>query len=319
VPGVVIADFIPQEFAGSTSAVLAIRRLQSFSLPYDEDYASDRTARKTAFNTLYQLAKPPTEPQPSLQYIGIAGGATITATDAYPPLHGQYTTARATFNSLYNGIPVSTSRDFREIAKIVYGVERTVPNIGAHFFQLANGGYDTHSDQGAAAPDGQHFQLLAEVAASIKVFRDDLRDMGQVLHGNPNAIWGRTTILVWSEFSRRIEQNDNGTDHGSQGPMFVIGGNVNGGVYGKHPNINESALDNSGNSVYHHTGDDHDSTDFRDVYGTVLKHWVGLSGASVQTLLPLDTVPSGGNATRYWTSANFDLTRPTDGQPMFKP
>ena len=46
---------------------------------------------------------------------------------------------------------------------------------------------------------------------------------------------------MWSEFSRRVIQNDNGTDHGSQGPMFVIGG------------------------VYHHSGDDHDSTDFRDV------------------------------------------------------
>ena len=36
----------------------------------------------------------------------------------------------------------------------------------------------------------------------------------------------RVCVLVWSEFSRRIPQNDNGTDHGSQGPMFVIGGAV---------------------------------------------------------------------------------------------
>ena len=32
--------------------------------------------------------------------------------------------------------------------------------------------------------------------------------------------------------------------------MFVIGGAVNGGVYGNHPNIDESALDDEGNTVY---------------------------------------------------------------------
>jgi uncharacterized protein (DUF1501 family) len=318
-PAVVISDFVPLEFSGAVSGVLAIRRLQSFTIPYDEDYPQDRNARKAAFNTLFQLAEAPTQTQPTLQYIGSSGSATLAATDAYPPLHGQYTSARAAFNNLYGSIPSGMGRDFREIAKIVYGVERGVANVGAHFFQLANGGYDTHSDQGAAEPEGQHYQLHAEVSASIKVFRDDLRDMGQALHGDPNAIWGRTAIVVWSEFSRRVEQNDNGTDHGSQGPMFVVGGGVNGGVYGNHPNVNESAWDNSGNTVYHLTGDDHDSTDLRDVYGTVLRHWVGLPAGTVQSLLPLDTVPSGGNATRYWTSADFDLERPADGAPLFKP
>jgi uncharacterized protein (DUF1501 family) len=143
--------------------------------------------------------------------------------------------------------------------------------------------------------------------------------MGQVLHGNANAIWDRTTVLVWSEFSRRVPQNDNGTDHGSQGPMFVIGGKVNGGVYGNHPNINDAALDDEGNTRYHHTGDDHDSTDFRDVYGAVLKHWVNVPAPTVATLLPTDTVPGGGDPTRYWTTADFDMTRPSDGQPLIAP
>jgi uncharacterized protein (DUF1501 family) len=194
-----------------------------------------------------------------------------------------------------------------------------VPNVTARFFELSNGGYDTHSDQGAAEQDGQHYQLHAEIAASIKVFRDDLVDMGQALYGDPTAVWGRTTIMIFSEFSRRIEQNDNGTDHGSQGPMFVIGGKVNGGVYGNHPNVNESAWDDDGNSVYHHTGDDHDSTDLRDVYGTVLKHWVNVPDATVHALLPSDTVPNGDDPTQYWTSPDFDMTRPSDGQPLFKP
>ena len=315
IPAVVIEDSVPADFTGSTTSVLAIESLADFQFPYDTDFGDDQPAKRAAFNQLYQLAQAPTGLQPSLQYIGNSGVATLISAESYPPLNDDYVNDRATYDALYDALGRSSADDLREIAKIIYGVERGVPNVGAHYFQLRNGGYDTHSDQGAAAQDGQHYQLHAEVSASIKVFRDDLVQMGQALHGDPNAIWGRTTILVWSEFARRIQQNDNGTDHGSQGPMFVIGGKVNGGVYGNHPNINESAWDDNGNTVYHHTGDDFDSTDLRDVYGTVLKHWVGLAPATVATLLPTDP----GDPTQYWTTVNFDVTRPSDGQPLFKP
>ena len=73
-------------------------------------------------------------------------------------------------------------------------------------------------------------------------------------------------------------QNANGTDHGSQGPMFVIGGAVKGGVYGNHPNINQAALNDDGNTTYSQAaGDPFRSTDFRDVYGTILKQWLGVA------------------------------------------
>jgi uncharacterized protein (DUF1501 family) len=315
IPAVAIESSVPRDFGGSTTSVLAVDSLQNFRFPYDSDYPGDEGAKRAAFEALYELAAPPA----ALRYIGASGLATLVATESYPPLHDDYQAQRAAFSARYREIGRSTSRGFREISKVIYGVERGVPNVAARFFELSNGGYDTHSDQGAAAPEGQHFQLHAEVAAALKVFRDDLRDMGQVLHGNANAIWGRTTVMVWSEFSRRIPQNDNGTDHGSQGPMFVIGGAVNGGVYGNHPNVNPSALDDEGNTVYHHTGDDHDSIDFRDVYGTVLKHWVNVPAATVSAILPTDTVPPGGTPSSYWTTADFDLARPTDAQPLFKP
>jgi len=126
------------------------------------------------------------------------------------------------------------------------------------------------------------------------VFYDDLADMG---------IIDKVCIVTWSEFSRRIPQNDSGTDHGSQGPMFVIGGGVTGGVYGNHPNIADSALDSEGNTVYTQNANPFRSTDFRDVYGTILKHWLGMTVPQVQTLLPAD----GGPAQFYWTVPNFDL------------
>ena len=117
------------------------------------------------------------------------------------------------------------------------------------------------------------------------------------------GVANKVCIIVWSEFSRRIEQNDSGTDHGSQAPMFVIGGAVNGGVYGNHPNIDSGALDDEGNTVYKQGADAFRSTDFRDVYGTVLKHWLGMPGGDVGTLLPADV----GDPDSYWTTRNFDL------------
>ena len=114
----------------------------------------------------------------------------------------------------------------------------------------------------------------------------------------------RVCVLVWSEFSRRIEQNDTGTDHGTQGPMFVIGGAVQGGLYGNHPNIDEAALTN-GNTLY--SQDDADpfrSIDFRDVYGALLKHWINVPEAAILgQILPPDT----GDPALYWTNPQFDL------------
>ena len=124
---------------------------------------------------------------------------------------------------------------------------------------------------------------------------DDLTDMGAA---------DKVVVLVWSEFSRRVNQNDNGTDHGSQGPMFVVGGLVNGGVYGNHPNINQAAQDDDGNTVYSQAAGSFRSTDFRDVYGTILKHWLCMSPTDISSyVLPLDSGPAG----TYWTSANFDM------------
>jgi uncharacterized protein (DUF1501 family) len=317
VPGVNVQSSVAADFLGSSTSVLAISRLEDFGFPYDYDHGEDDLAKRTAFDALHTLTQPPIGQQPALQGVGNSGRITLLSSERYPQLHDDYVgnIFRAQFSTLYGQIARGSARDLREIAKIIYGVERGVPNVSARYFQLSNGGYDTHSDQGGAETGGQHYQLHAEVAASLKVFRDDLRDMGQRLHGDPDHIWNRTTIMVWSEFSRRIEQNENGTDHGSQGPMFVIGGKVNGGVYGNHPNINAAALDPEGNSVYHHTGDDHDSTDFRDVYGTVLKHWINLPAGTVGTLLPTDP----GDPTEYWTVADFDLSRPSDGAPLFAP
>ena len=113
--------------------------------------------------------------------------------------------------------------------------------------------------------------------------------------------------MIWSEFGRRIPQNDNGTDHGSQGPVFVIGGPgaIQSGLYGNHPDL-EWALDHGGgNTKYSQSAaDGFRSTDLRDVYGTILKHWVNLPPEAIGLLLPAD---SPTPLDFLWTEPNYDL------------
>ena len=299
IPAVNIDDSIVGEFRQTGTSVLAVRDLENFRFPFDDAYSDDDAAKAAAFAALNQSAV--SGAQPAALFIGNTGLATYDAAAAFQSLSGLYEGDRAAQSQLYSDVGRSLAYDLRQVASVIYGVEQGVPNVSARFFQVSNGGYDTHSDQGGADPNGQHFSLHAELGGALKVFYDDLASM-------PGNVANRVCVLVWSEFSRRIVQNQNGTDHGSQGPMFVIGGGVQGGVYGRHPNIEASALDDEGNTTYTQDANSFRSTDFRDVYGTILKHWVNLPPATVQTLLPLDTTAEAlADPAHYWRSANFDL------------
>jgi uncharacterized protein (DUF1501 family) len=294
IPAVNVTNEIAGEFIQYSTSVLAIRRVGNFKFPYDQYDDADIAAKTAAFQSLCTNAS--ASPQATLTYVGDAGNATLTATSSYPPLSRQYQTDRSSFNQQYSDLGTGFARDLREVAKIIYGVNQGVPNVNARFFELRNGGYDTHSDQGGGASGGQQYNLHQEVGDAIRVFYQDCADMG---------VADKLCIITWSEFSRRIEQNDNGTDHGSQGPMFVIGGGINGGVYGNHPNINSTALDDNGNTPYSQAaGDPFRSTDFRDVYGTLLKHWLNMPEA---TILSSVLTPDAGSPASYWTAPNFDL------------
>ena len=288
IPGVCISDSIAPEFRQSVTSVLAIQELENFGFPWD-GYGDDEAAKEVAFAALHANASAGL--QATQNFIGNAGSATLNSTSSYPALHSNYETDRSAFSNLYADIDRSVAYDLREIAKIVYGVSSGAPGVGARFFSLSNGGYDTHSDQGGAT--GQQYDLHREVGDSLKVFYDDLADMGAA---------DKVVTVVWSEFSRRIQQNGSGTDHGSQGPMFVIGGPtaLNGGVYGNHPNINDADLEDDGNTVYRQTANDFRSTDFRDVFGTILKHWLNMTEPQILQDILIPDAAAG----EYWNLTN---------------
>jgi uncharacterized protein (DUF1501 family) len=77
--------------------------------------------------------------------------------------------------------------------------------------------------------------------------------------------------VLYTEFGRRVHANANqGTDHGTAGPMLILGDPVNGGFYGEQPSLTD--LDN---------GDLKFTTDFRSVYATVLDKVLGADPAQV--------------------------------------
>jgi uncharacterized protein (DUF1501 family) len=72
--------------------------------------------------------------------------------------------------------------------------------------------------------------------------------------------------MMFSEFGRRVEENaSGGTDHGTAGPMMVIGKSVKGGFHGTHPSLKD--LDSNGDLKM--------TTDFRRVYATMIDEWMG--------------------------------------------
>jgi uncharacterized protein (DUF1501 family) len=71
---------------------------------------------------------------------------------------------------------------------------------------------------------------------------------------------------MFSEFGRRVRENaQGGTDHGTAGPVLVAGSPVRGGLIGAAPNLDN--LDN---------GDIKYVVDFRDIYATLLRHWLNI-------------------------------------------
>lgn len=90
---------------------------------------------------------------------------------------------------------------------------------GSQVAVLEMGGWDSHTHQ--AAERGATSNNLRALDAAMAALREGLQ---------PARLWSRTVVLVATEFGREVAVNGNlGTDHGSGGAAFVLGGAVRGG------------------------------------------------------------------------------------------
>ena len=180
-----------------------------------------------------------------------------------PPseLHGRYAAALASQLDLADLVGPTMSQTVPSggqlTRKLTQAARLLNADVGLRVVDVATGGFDTHDNQQPAFPN-----LLVDLDTGLQSFFATLSP----------SLQGRVTVVVLSEFGRTVATNGSaGTDHGTANPVFVIGTQVRGGLYGQHPSL--TALD--GNKRMH------SHVDFRWVYGSLLDGWLGADAQQI--------------------------------------
>ena len=161
-------------------------------------------------------------------------------------------TAPARYSSSVEHAANPIAESMKSVAQVMFA------DLGTRIYYAQHGSFDTHSGQLLS-----HAKLWDEVSRAVGDFMDDLKEHGR----EDDAV-----ILIFTEFGRRIRDNGAGTDHGSGGMAFVIGGPVKGGMYGQYPSLKEEdQLE----------GDLQFNNDFRSTYSTLLEKALGLEAAPI--------------------------------------
>lgn len=217
--------------------------LSQLGLRSDPAHPSDRDNRLTA---LQELLGEGHSPGSHLDVIVQNGRASIEAMERFREVLSQENPA-----SGYGTDRFSTSMKFA--ANLI----KTIPEANLLYVWL--GTFDLHARQ-----KDEHAKNLGYFSQTVKAFYDDL---------SQNGLGKNLVMMQWSEFGRRLSENGSeGTDHGTAAPMFVIGDPVRGGLYGRAPSLAASDLD---------FGQMRFTTDFREVYATMLDRWLGMESSLV--------------------------------------
>ncbi len=133
--------------------------------------------------------------------------------------------------------------------------------LGTEIYSLEFGSWDHHDNLTKKLSP-----KLNELSAGIDALYTDL---GEFMND--------TTIVVLSEFGRRVAENaSKGTDHGRGGCMFVLGNGINGGqVYGDWPGLEEHQLNH---------GDLEITTDYRTILAELIRK--KMPGGSLESIFP---------------------------------
>ncbi|WP_097883894.1 DUF1501 domain-containing protein [Streptomyces sp. st140] len=119
--------------------------------------------------------------------------------------------------------------------------------VSTRAYSVSLGGFDTHANEKATQS-----RLLGGLDKDLTRFLERVRR---------TKAGRKVVVAVYSEFGRRPRANaSQGTDHGTSGPVFVLGEPVEGGFYGDQPSLTDLTDDDLRTTV-----------DFRDVYATLLR------------------------------------------------
>ncbi|MDP5078532.1 MAG: DUF1501 domain-containing protein [Nonlabens sp.] len=119
-------------------------------------------------------------------------------------------------------------------------------DLDSKIYYTSLNGFDTHNNQ-----LGIHQRKLKELDDAVYSLYKDLKN---------SKLHDAVTVVIFSEFGRRVKDNTSGTDHGTAAPMFIVGGNNRGQVLGSNPDL-----------VNLNDGDLIHQIDFRSVYASLLQ------------------------------------------------
>ncbi len=177
-----------------------------------------------------------------LQFLRTVSNSTFNYTNAIKKAESEGQT-----KTHYESDPLS--QQLKLAAKLIKG------NLGTTTYLVSLDGFDTHAQQ-----SWKHQDLLRHLSNAIHSFYMDL---------STSPLDQKVLTMTYSEFGRRIEENGSkGTDHGTAAPMLFFGkalGKSN--IIGTPCNLQKP--DNDGNLQF--------TTDFRSVYSTILKEWLGVN------------------------------------------
>ena len=161
------------------------------------------------------------------------------------------------------GDPAMGDRGGGQINPIVTAAARFLKSSsGPRVAAIDIGGWDTHANQGAG--QGNLATRLRGLDAGVQTLKTEL-----------GPVWKDTTVLIVTEFGRTVAVNGTrGTDHGTGGAAFLVGGAVNGGrIVGEWPGLAQRDL--------YQNRDLRPMTDLRGVCKGVLAQRFGLGEAAL--------------------------------------
>ena len=236
VTGVNFGRGLPRAMYAKDVPVASVGNLETYGLMPD---IKDEAARALALEAFSQIYGGSGKDAIS-QFISQVGMDALKGADILRA-------APAAYKSSVEYADTPIAQNMKNIAQVMFA------DVGTRVFYTQHGSFDTHANELSS-----HAKLWGDVSNAVADFMDDLRE-----HGRDKD----TLILMFSEFGRRINDNGAGTDHGSGGVAFVIGGDVDGGFYGEFPSLRpEDQLE----------GDMRFTNDFRITYSTILERWLGI-------------------------------------------
>jgi len=224
-----------------TSQSLAVRSEQHSPLVFDDPSRFRREGSEDEKHALTELSRMRTTGNSTLDFLAATAQNATESSDLVRRAASTY----------------RTPMDYGQGGGLAGNLQRVAALIAAelptrlYYVTYSGNSFDTHVQQADL-----HTRLLMYTADAVRGFMDDMKRLGRA---------DDVAMMIFTEFGRRVEENGSlGTDHGTATPMFIVGKGIKGGFYGRHPSLTD--LDDGNMKM---------TTDFRRVYATMIKEWLG--------------------------------------------